>query len=150
MQIVFDDSGQLAAPLGAYGDGLGRVYRRAVAHAALTRGDVVRIGYNEFGPLTVALAAGTDTFRVGVVVEDVASGGVAVLQTGGPCDFITSGSLSVAVGHGLEIAGGAVDDSGADFDDLGGAVFAVQYEATTSATTQKAILIDEVITEAAT
>lgn len=138
--------GKLTAPLyPKYGQD-GGVWRAARAHATLTVGTPYRIKYDEYGPVTAALADDSDTYRVGVAEEAAKTGEVTWLKTGGYYASMVTPTLSVSVGHGLGVGGGAVIDEGGDFDDLHDSAFAICTTASTSSESQAVILIDEPIT----
>lgn len=125
----------------------GKVFRQVrVVTTTLTTNTPYRIGYDEYGPFAVALADDADTYRVGVATEAAKVGTLTWLQTGGYVAAMITPSLSISVGHGLGIRGGAITDEGADFDDLHSAVFAICTTASTSSATQAVLLIDEPIT----
>lgn len=138
--------GRMTAPLYPKYGQKGEVFRAARAHTTLTTGTPYRIKYDEYGPVTAALADDTDTYRVGVATGATKAGEIAWLQTGGYYAGMVTPSLSVSVGHGLGVTDGVVADSGADFDDLHGSIFAVNTVATTTATSHNVILVDEPIT----
>lgn len=139
--------GKLTATLQPKYGADGKIFRQVrVVTTTLTTGTPYRIGYDEYGPLAVALADDADTFRIGVATEAAVVGSLTWLQTGGYYPTMVTPSLSISVGHGIGVRGGAITDEGADFDDLHSAVFAICTTASTSATTQAVMLIDEPIT----
>jgi len=144
--MAFQSSGQLTAPLYMITTADGSVLLPARAHTTLTAGTPYRVKYDEYGPITAAITDDADSYRVGIAPSATTTGEIAYLIHGGPYSGMVTGSLSVAVGHGFGIRGGAITDEGADFDDLHDAVFAICYTASTSSTSQDVIMIPEVIT----
>jgi hypothetical protein len=123
----------------------GKRYRFAVTHATLVVGTLYALLPDETsGQVTAALADNASTFRVGVALDTTTTGKVARLQTGGPSD-LTTGSLSIAVGDGLEVAGGAIADVAAG-PPFNAQAFAIGITATTSSTDQYVRLLDREIT----
>ena len=79
---------------------------------------------------------------IGVSAKAYATGAEGPIQIGGRVSAMVTGSLSMAVGHGLLVHDGAVADAGADY--YGNtSEFAVAITASTSATTQDVLLIPE-------
>ena len=139
-------AGDLIAPMWPEYNADGRVYLYARAHTTLTAATPYRIKYDEYGPFTAALANDQDTYRVGVALAATPTDAIAKLVHGGPYSGMVSASLSMALGHAVKVAGGAVADEGNDFDDLHDNMFGLAYTASTTSTTQDVILIPEVIT----
>lgn len=125
-------------------DADGKVWRQVQAHGTLTALTPYKIIYNEYGAITAALADDTKYYRIGVPVAAAASGDIVWVQTGGYIEDVITPSLSMELGHGLEVHDGAIADLGADYSG-GDAEFAVAATATTSSTTQDLILVDRVI-----
>lgn len=123
-------------------DADGTVWMQAYAHGDLTALTPYKIIANEYGSITAALADDTKYFYVGVPAAAVSSGDIAWLQIGGYLEDMVTPSLSVSVGHSLLLYDGAVADGGADFSGAAGE-FAVNVEATSSATAHTVILIPE-------
>lgn len=146
MGIGFQSSGQLTAPMAFREDADGRVIIIARAHTTLTAGTPYRVKIDEYGYFTAAIADDADSYRVGIAKTAATTGTLVELVHGGPYSGMVTGSLSMAVGHGLGIRGGSITDEGADFDDLSDAVFALAYSASTSSTSQDVIMVPEVIT----
>jgi hypothetical protein len=123
-------------------DADGTVWTRAIAHGTLTAKTPYKIIVVEYGQITAALADDVTRYYVGVPAGDVVSGDECRLQIGGYISGLITPSLSMAVGHAMSILDGAVADVGADYSGLPGQ-FAVTVDATTTSTTQTAILIPE-------
>ena len=121
-------------------DSDGKVFHNAIAHGALTAKTPYKITVNEYGPVTAALANEATYSYVGVPLGAVASGANAWLQIGGYCASVVTASLSVAVGHAINITTGATADAGADYAGLV-AQWAVNVTATTTATAHNLILV---------
>lgn len=152
MAIMFDAPqtttvGRLSATLQPRYDGEGGVYRQVrVVTTTLTTNTPYRIKYDEYGAFPAALADDADTYLIGVAEEAATVGSTTWLKTGGYVAAMITTSLSISVGHGLGVRGGAITDEGADFDDLHDAVFAVCTTASTNAATQAVMLLDRPIT----
>lgn len=131
------------APQGLTFDAEGKVWIYAIAHAELTAKTPYLVVVNEFGHVTLAL--GVARGYVGVPEKTIASGALARLQIGGKVVGMITASLSVSVGHALEIASGAVADAGSDYL---GAVreFCVNTADTTSKSVHTVILVPDKIT----
>ena len=91
------------------------------------------------------LASNVHRYVVGVPDATHASGVSDWFQIGGYIAALISVSLSVAVGHGIRVASGALADAGSDYSGITGD-FAVCTTASTGSTTQACILVPEVIT----
>jgi len=124
-------------------DADGTVWRQAVAGDTLVAGTPVQIIYNEFGPVTLALADGTDYTYIGVPIAAAAAADVVWLQTGGYCAVITTTSTTTAVGYALECHDGTILTTGADYDG-NDAEFAVSTEVSTG-TPHSCVLVDRMI-----
>ncbi len=122
----------------------GTVRMKALAHGALTAKTPYKIIWNEFGPVTAALADDTNYYYVGVPEAAVDAGDVAELVIGGPVDDMVTPSLSISVGHAVSVLDGAVADAGADYSGAAGQ-FGVCRTASTSSTTQDVWLVPEKI-----
>jgi hypothetical protein len=126
-------------------DADGKVFLQAIAHGNLTAKTPYKLIYNEYGPVTAALADDTKQYRVVVPLAAVDSGDLAWLQHGGYISDMITPSLSVEVGHALELDGGVVADAGADYSG-GTSEFAVCATESSTSTTQDAMLIPREIT----
>ena len=146
MAFRFDASiGQLKAPFWMKTDSFGRVIILARAHDTLVAGTPYRIKYDEFGPFTAAIAKDSDTYRTGIAKLSYVGDAIAELIHGGYYSAMVCGvSLSMAIGHSLFISGGAISDSGADFDDIG-THFAVSAATLANSQTQEVVMVPEVI-----
>lgn len=140
------NASQLKAPYGCKYDQLGRVIIFARAHDTLTASTPYRVSHDEYGPVTAALSADNDTYRVGIAKKATVADAIAELVHGGQFSGMITTSLSVSVGHSLDVKVGAVADGGADFDDLNSTAFGVCYTASTNLATQDVIMVPEVIT----
>lgn len=144
MPVFAPDSSSYATTEPRY-DQDGKVYRQAIAHGTLTALTPYKLIFNEYGPVTAALADDELHYRVIIPLAAVASGALFWGQTGGPIDDVVTPSLSVSVGHAFDIFDGAVADQGADYSGEVGE-FAVCRTASTSSTTQDMWLVDREIT----
>ena len=135
-------SDQLKVPFGRREDADGKVWLQVVAHDDLTALTPYKVIVNEYGYVTAALADDTNYYYVGVPAGAVDSGDICWVQIGGYIEDMVTPSLSVSVGHALKIDGGAVADAGADFSG-GSSEFAVCTAASSSSTTQDAVLVPE-------
>jgi len=143
--MVFFPDAYTYAPVTPFTDSSdGKVYIYAIAHAALTAKTPYLIYVNEYGNVTAAPSAIAVYTYVAVPNDTIASGALAKLQIGGYISGLITPSLSIAVGHALEMTGGAVADSGVDFTGLAGE-FASCVDATTSETTANVILCGRMI-----
>lgn len=145
----FDREGsQLKAPFGMKYDNLGRVILFARAHDTLVAGTPYRIKYDEYGPFTAAVGAANvaDTYRVAIAKKAYLGDEIGEFVHGGQYSGMVTVSLSVAVGHQLTVAAGAVADGGADYNDLHTSGFAICYTGSTNLATQDVIMIPEPIT----
>lgn len=124
----------------------GKRYRFAVTHATLVVNTPYALLPDEVkGQVTAALADNASTFRVGVAIDTTTTGKVARLQTGGAGNVISAASISIAVGDGLEIAGGAVADVAAG-PPFNAQAFAIGTVATTNLKVHPVRLLDREIT----
>lgn len=143
--MAFGDSLQSASFEPRY-DADGRVWIQAVAGAALTAHTPYLVTVDENGYLAKAFTGtAAETGYIGVPDKAVSSGDVAWLQIGGRKTNLVTPSLSVAVGHALELHDGAVADEGSDFN-WEANEFAVCVTASTSATSQDVILVPKIHT----
>jgi len=137
MALLFRDNGSTGRVKANHHDefGIDGVdYTYAVAHATLTAKTSYRINFDEYGPLTAAISGNTSrNFRVGIATEANTTGNIARLAVRGYFSSMVTPSLSVSVGHSLNLSGGAIGDGGADYGSLP-AEFAVCTTATSSAT----------------
>lgn len=124
-------------------DADGTVWVQAYAVAGATAKTPYKILVDENGPIAAALSdSATAQHYIGVPEKTVTSGAVGWFQIGGLIEDMITPSLSVSVGHALIEVDGAVADAGADFSGAVGQ-FAVCTTASTSSTTQDAILVPE-------
>lgn len=121
------------------------VWLQAVAHDDLDAKTPYKVIVNEYGYVTADLADDTNSYYVGVPAVDVDDGDLCWMQIGGPIEDMITPSLSVSVGHALEIEDGDVADAGSDYAGVAGE-FAVCQTASTSSTTQDALLVPERVT----
>jgi len=140
--IIHGGNTTIKAPFGKVEDADGKVWMYAIAHGTLTAKTPYMIIYNEYGPITAALASGAFYVYIGVPEVAGVSGEMVKLQVGGDISSMVTASLSVSVGHALNIAAGAVADAGADFTGVA-TQFAVCTAASTTSTTQDAVLVPE-------
>ena len=129
-------------------DADGTVWRQVYVKATATAKTPMQIQYDEFGPVAIALAGGSDYYYVGVPNAAAAIGDIVWLQTGGYCADVITPSLSVSVGHAFGMTTGAIVDAGADYDG-NASEFAVCCTVSTTSTTQDMMLVDRMILETA-
>jgi len=124
-------------------DATGKIWKQVVAAAELTAKTPYKIILNEYGYTTAALGSSGAFVHIGVPAGTVASGAIDWIQIGGYCADVITPSLSVSVGHALQLdANGAIADSGVDYTGKPGQ-FAVVTAASTTSTTQDVILNPE-------
>ena len=91
-------------------------YAYAVAHTTLTAKTSYRINFDEYGPLTAAIAGNVlHNFRVGVATAATTTGNIAKLIVRGFVSSMVTPSLGVSVGHALSLVGGTITDVAADY-----------------------------------
>lgn len=122
-----------------------KVYRSVLAHTTLTVGTLYAIHPGVTGPVSAALADDADVYRVGVGLKADTASTVSWLQTGGYYAALTTPSLSTSAGHCLGIGGGAIVDE-ATAVPINAKTFALNVDATTTATSHNVILLDREIT----
>ena len=122
----------------------GKVWTKAQAHDTLVAKTPYMILVNEFGQITAALADTTTFYLVGCPAAAAAAADEIWVQIGGYITSMITASLSVSVGHGMDINSGAVADNGADYSGEDGE-FAVCTTASTTSTTQNAMLVPRYI-----
>lgn len=122
----------------------GKVWVIAKAHGTLVANTPYKIILNEEGYVTAALADGTVYCLIGAPEAAASSGDFCKLQIGGRITALITPSLSMAVGHGLEVHDGAVADVDADYSGLD-AEFAAAITASTTSTTQDVMMIPRYI-----
>lgn len=124
-------------------------YIYLLAAAARTKGDVVKIGVGNFGPVDAALADDTTVYRIAVADQNIASGTVGRYQVTGRAT-ITTPSITTILGHGVDVFDGAIRDSTAAAEKPNGVTtqndFGVVLTAATSSTTQDVWLYGDPIT----
>ena len=124
-------------------DSDGKVYLKVQSHDALVALTPYGIVANEFGWISQALPAADKYIYVGVNINTVAaSGALPWLQIGGYIVDMITASISMAVGEGMTVNSGAIADIAADFTGAAGE-FSVATAATTTSTTQTAMLVPE-------
>ena len=119
------------------------------AGGTLVKNTAYKVILNENGYVTAAMAdpsSATKRFYVGVARAAASSGDVIRIQIGGRVTALITPSLSVAVGHSLEIHDGAIADVGADYSGTD-ADFCACITASTSSSTQDVMLIPRIILE---
>ena len=123
-------------------DSNGKVWANCLAHGDLTAKTPYAIIADEYGPLSGALPASGKYIHVGVPEAAVDSGAGCWLQIGGDVSAMITASLSVAVGHGLTVASGAIADIAADYSGAAGE-FCVNTAGTSTQTIHTVILVPE-------
>jgi hypothetical protein len=125
-----------------------RSYITMQAAAARTKGDVVRIGSSAVGLLDVSLASNTESYRVAVADQNIASGDRGRYQLTGRCT-ITTPSITTVAGEAVDVHTGAVRASTATAEKPNGVVtnndFAVVLTAATTATSHDVFLYGDTI-----
>ena len=119
------------------------------AGGTLVKNTAYKVILDENGYVTAAMAdpsSATKRFYVGVARAAATSGDVIRIQIGGRVTALITPSLSVAVGHSLEIHAGAIAAVGADYSGTA-AAFCACITASTSSTTQDVMLIPRIILE---
>jgi hypothetical protein len=92
-----------------------RQWVRCQAHAALTALTAYALTWNEFGYLTWAIPdSGSFQYHIVVPLVAVVSGDWFLGLIAGQVDDMVTPSLSVAIGHAVEIHDGLIADQGAD------------------------------------
>lgn len=146
---IFLDSGTIKVPMFSMKlrgtDNI--VLRPALPHTTLTVGMLYALHPGVTGNVTAALADNALVYRVGVALaaDPASTTKVSWLQTGGYYASLTTPSLSVSAGHTLGIGGGAIVDEAAAVP-IRAKTFAINVDATTSATSHAVILLDREIT----
>lgn len=125
-------------------DSDGKVWANVQAHDTLVAKTPYLVIVNEFGQITQALADNTVFGIVGCPYAAAAAADELFVQIGGYITSMVTASLSVSVGHGMDVYDGAVADNGADYSGEDGE-FAVCTTASTTSTTQNAILVPRYI-----
>lgn len=125
-------------------DADGKVWLQVIPHGDLVAKTPYWVTVNEFGYVSIAMTDVVPYAYVGVpeAAVDASEVDYCWLQIGGQLDGMVTPSLSVSVGHALNINGGAVVDSGVDFTGLAGQ-FAVCRTESTTATAQDVLLVPE-------
>lgn len=113
----------------------GKVWVQAVAHGTVTAKTPYKVVPDEYGWKTAALTGDTGEYMIGVPAVTKTIGLLVWMQIGGYLEDMITASLSVSLGHGLYIYGGAVADSGQDYSGVF-TEFAICAEASTTSTTQ--------------
>jgi len=126
------------------GDGVGRM--RCLAHAALTALTPYKMFWNEFGPVSAAIADDTTTYRIIIPEAAVASGVIFEGVVSGPIDDVVTPSLAIAVGNALSITNGVITDDGADYTGVSNQFAVCKTTSASAATTQDIWLIPREIT----
>ena len=120
----------------------GTVDIKAYSAAGATAHTPYAIQFDEYGPFQRALADDVETYFVGAPYGTVLSAVADWFQIGGRKTNLITPSLSISVGHALQIKDGAVADAGSDYSGLAGQ-FAICRTGSTSLATQDVILIPE-------
>jgi hypothetical protein len=94
----------------------GKIYRRALAHAALTAGVAYLLVTTEDGPTTAALTAGAVGGRLCIPEVGIASGAYGWVQTGGEVDLTGANGVFTA-GDAVEVDAGVIESIGAAYAD---------------------------------
>jgi hypothetical protein len=142
--VAFNKSSTQYATFEKRFDSNGKVWMQVQAGGTLVAETPYGIVINEFGNVTQALPAANKYIHIGVPENAVTSGVIDWIQIGGYKVAMITASLSVAVGHGLTCATGAVADIGADFSGAAGE-FACNTALTASQTIHTVILWPEKI-----
>ena len=99
---------------------------------------------DETGYVALDLADAAKYYYVGVPAKTFATGVDGWIQVGGLVEDMITASLSMSVGHAFTIHDGAVADAGADYSGASNE-FGCAVTATTTSTTQDAMLIPRII-----
>ena len=118
----------------------GKVWTQAQAHTTLVAKTPYSIIVNEYGQIASTLAASGLASLVGCPYAAAVAADEIWFQIGGYITAMVTASLSMAVGEAMDVNTSAVADNGADYSGAAGE-FAVATAATTTSTTQTAMLV---------
>ena len=144
--VKIDGGGRTSRGIIYDGDGKGKV--KAKAQAAVTKGYVYKMAYDETGREAEAMS-GTAAFyaMMGIAEKSLSTGEYGWFIVEGPATLVTASaaSLGTAVGYAVKVHDGAVAATAAAWDDSANNEFAVLRAVSASATSHSVYMVPKII-----